>query len=335
MCEIINNLDIFDSTLDIKELAHKYAISKITRDLEQGFQSLEYNLNTVASSRGDFIFTTLTFGLDERPFAKLVSSIILKVRKEGQGKEGYKKPAIFPKLVFLYDKDKHSEGNILHDLFLEAVDCSCKAQYPDFLSLTGDGYVSDIYKKYKNGVMRWYLGKDNKVKENENWVDNVISPMGCRAYLSPYYKEGGQQPLNENDKPVFTGRFNSGAISINFPMIFMKAKEENKDFFEVLEYYLQIIRKIHIKTKEQVGKFRASANPLAYTQGGFYKGNLKSYQSIESLLDYSTFSFGITALNELQELYNGKQINEDNEFAYKALLYVNDFAEKYKKKTLP
>ena len=128
--------------------ADEYAIRKVKRDLEQGFQSLEYNLNTVASSRGDFIFTTLTFGLDERRFAKMVSEAILKVRKEGQGKKGFKKPAIFPKLVFLYDKDKHSKGKELNDLYLEAIDCSSKAQYPDFLSLTGDGYVASMYKKY-------------------------------------------------------------------------------------------------------------------------------------------------------------------------------------------
>lgn len=165
--------------------ADEYAIRKVKRDLEQGFQSLEYNLNTVASSRGDFIFTTLTFGLDERRFAKMVSEAILKVRKEGQGKKGFKKPAIFPKLVFLYDKDKHSKGKELNDLYLEAIDCSSKAQYPDFLSLTGEGYVSSIYLKYRNNEKRWYLGDDNTVQENPNWVDCVISPMGKRK-LSPF-----------------------------------------------------------------------------------------------------------------------------------------------------
>lgn len=34
----------------------------------------------------------------------------------------------------------------------------------------------------------------------------------CRAYLSPYYENGGQQPIDENDKPVFTGRWNGGKI---------------------------------------------------------------------------------------------------------------------------
>ena len=163
-----------------KELAEEYAIKHLKRDLEQGFQAMEYNLNTVASSRGDFIFTTLTFGLDERPFAKMVSETILEVRAAGQGKEGHKIPAVFPKLVFLYDVEKHGEGKPMNDLFRKAIYCSSRAQYPDYLSLSGDGYVSDIYKKNKNGVMRWYLGQDGKVAEDPDWHDNVISPMGER-----------------------------------------------------------------------------------------------------------------------------------------------------------
>lgn len=313
-----------------KDLADDYAIKHLKRDLEQGFQAMEYNLNTVASSRGDFIFTTLTFGLDERPFAKMVSETILEVRAAGQGKEGHKIPAVFPKLVFLYDVEKHGEGRVLNDLFKKAIYCSSRAQYPDYLSLSGDGYVSDIYKKNKNGVMRWYLGQDGKVAEDPDWHDNVISPMGCRAYLSPYYERGGFQPADKDDKLVFTGRWNGGAISMNPPMILRKAQVEGKDFFELLEYYLQMARGIHKRTKGFLSKIKASSNPLSWTQGGHHWGTLKPDDSIEPLLDYVTFSFGYTGLNEAQMLYNGKTVNEDDEFAYSILKYINDFANAHK-----
>ena len=72
--------------------------------------------------------------------------------------------------------------------------------------------------------------------------------MGCRAYLSPYYQNGELSPADENDRPVFQGRFNGGAISVNLPMIYMKAKTENKDFYQVLDFYLDMINSIHIKT---------------------------------------------------------------------------------------
>lgn len=312
------------------ELRKSYALRKIKRDLQQGFQSMEYNLNTVASSRGDFIFTTITFGLDDRPLAKMVSETVLEVRAAGQGKAGHKVPAIFPKLSFLYDEELFEEGGKLEDLFKKAIYCSSRAQYPDYLSLTGDGYKCDIYKKYKNGVHRWYLGEDGKVQEDPNWVDNVISGMGCRAYLSVYYEKGGFKPADENDKPVFTGRWNGGAISMNVPMILRKAQVEGKDFFELLEYYLQLARGIHKRTKRFLSKIKASSNPLCWTQGGHHWGHLQPDDPIEPLLDYVTFSYGYVGLNEAQMLYNGKTLNEDDDFAYSVLKYINDFANSHK-----
>ena len=42
---------------------------------------------------------------------------MLKIRMGGQGKKGNKKPVLFPKIVFLYDKNLHSEGKVNYDLF--------------------------------------------------------------------------------------------------------------------------------------------------------------------------------------------------------------------------
>ena len=139
------------------------------------------------------------------------------------------------------------------------------------------------------------------------------------------------EPADDKDKPVFIGRFNIGAISLHLPMILAKAREEQKDFYEVLDYYLEMIRKIHIRTYRYLAKRKASTNPLAYCQGGFYGGNLKPDEAIEPILKSSTASFGITALNELQELYNGKSIVEDGEFALEVMKYINKKTQEFKK----
>ncbi len=293
-----------------KDEADKYAWSKVKRECEQGYQGIEYKLNTVSSSRGDYPFVTFTFGIDTDEFARLISRVILDVHREGQGKKGFKKPTLFPKLVFLYDEKLHGKGMKLRDNFLAAIKCSQKTMYPDYLSLSGEGYVCDIYKKY----------------------GRVISPMGCRAFLSPWYEKGGMNPADKNDKPVYIGRFNIGAISLHLPMILAKAREEQRDFYEVLDYYLEMIRKIHIRTYRYLAKRKASTNPLAYCQGGFYGGNLKPDEAIEPVLRSSTASFGITALNELQVLYNGKSIVEDGEFAVEVLKYINEKTLEFKNK---
>ena len=137
-------------------------------------------------------------------------------------------------------------------------------------------------------------------------------------------------PADENDKPIFTSRFNCGAITLHLPMIYQKAKVENKDFYEVLDYYLEMIRQIHIRTYEYLGNMKASTNPLGFMEGGFLGGRLKGNDKIKPLLAPMTMSFGITALNELQHLYNGKNLVEDNSFALEVMQYINDYVDRIK-----
>lgn len=307
--EYMSLTETSEDDLEGVEKAKDWAWKKTERECEQGYQGIEYKLNSVGSSRGDYPFVTMTFGIEKDPFGVMIAQTILKTHAKGQGKKGYKKPTLFPKLVFLYDKNLHKEGKPLHDTFLEAIKCSQKTMYPDYLSLTGNGYVPEMYKKY---------GK-------------VVSPMGCRAFLSPYYEKGGFEPADENDKPIFVGRFNIGAVSLHLPMILAKAREEQKDFYEVLDYYLEMIRKIHIRTYKYLAKKKASTNPIAYCEGGFYKGHLQPNECIEPLLEASTASFGITALNELQMLYNGKSLVEDGSFALEVLKYINQKTQEFKK----
>lgn len=130
------------------EDAQKIAMDKTRKEAEQGIQGLEYKLNSVASSRGDYPFTTFALGLGDSKFEKMISEVILKVRMGGQGKKGFKKPVLFPKLIFLYDENLHGKDKELENLFDLAIDCSSKCMYPDFLSLTGEGYVPSMYKTY-------------------------------------------------------------------------------------------------------------------------------------------------------------------------------------------
>ena len=290
------------------ETASKVAEGDVLNEFRQGFQGWEYKFNSVSSRRGDFPFITMTTGTGTGKFAKMASIEMLHVRRRGQGKKGNKKPVLFPKIVFLYDEELHGEGKELEELFEAAVLCSSKTMYPDWLSLSGEGYVASIYKKY----------------------GEIISPMGCRAFLSPWYRRGGMHPADENDTPVFVGRFNIGAISLHLPLIYAKAKQESKPFFDVLDYYLNLIRKLHLRTYDYLGEMKASVNPLAYCEGGFYGGHLGLHDKIKPILKSATASFGITALNELEQLAHKKSLVEDGSFALKTMEHINQMVEKFK-----
>lgn len=291
-----------------EETAKAEALADVKKEFEQGFQGWEYKFNTVASSRGDYPFITVTAGIGTGRFARMATIVMLNVRRNGQGKKECKKPVLFPKIVFLYDENLHGPGKELEEVFNAGVECSAKTMYPDWLSLTGKGYIASMYKQY---------GK-------------VISPMGCRAFLSPWYERGGMHPADDEDSPVFVGRFNIGVVSLHLPMILAKSRQESRDFYEVLDYYLNLIRQLHIRTYAYLGEMRASTNPLAYCEGGFLGGHLQLHDKIKPILKTATASFGITAFNELQELYNGKSLVEDGAFALEVLEHINEKIAEYK-----
>ena len=275
----------------------------LKRELEQGFQSLELKLNTVPCSRGDFAFTTLTFGtwdimMDDldRDIMKLIGEVILDTRMKGHGG----KQVVFPKLVFLYDEDKIEADKDHKELFKKAVECSSKCMYPDYLSLN-HGKVGEIY--HRTGA--------------------ITSPMGCRAYLTEWHDP-------KTDEAITIGRCNIGAVSLNLPLIWKVAEKEGKDFFDVLEDRLQVIREFLKKRYDMIRHTKACTNPMCFTQGGLHNGYLNPDDEIGDLVNYMTASFGITALNELTILATGKTLNEKTFFAYDVLDFINDKIEEFK-----
>lgn len=293
-----------------------YARRVLKDELKQGFQSLELKLNTVPCSRGDFAFTTISFGCWNAPqwlgrylndtdlwILKEICSAILNTRMNGHGENH--KPVVFPKLVYLYVEDSVRFIKEAHEIFDLAIKCSSKCMYPDFLSLTGDWVNNAVAKQYlKNG--------------------QVVTPMGCRAYLSPW-----KDP--ETNQWITNGRCNIGAVSLNLPLILAYSQKNNVDFFNVLDVRLETIRNFFKKRYDLIRHTKACTNPMAFMQGGFYKGNLKADDEIGDLVNYMTASFGVTALNELNILATGKTLYQDPWYARTVLKHINDKVEKFKK----
>ena len=302
--EIVENAG---GTFDIKK-ADEYSYNRVKREAEQQYQHMEHTMNSIASSRGDFSFVTFTFGHSTNRWAKMISNVFLDVRRGGQGKEGGKVPVLFPKLVFLYDSELHGEGKELEDLFDNAVETAKQCMYPDFLSLDA-GYIGEVYHKYRK----------------------IVSPMGCRAFLSPIFKDSKwTTPKDKNDEFLIY-RCNLGVVSLNLPMIYMKSKKEGKEFFEVLDYYMGLGRNIGKKTADYLYKFKASCDPLAFMEGGFDGGTLGPDECIKPVLQNSTISFGYGGLHELTMLHSKKRLSEDPSFAIETMKHINENIEQYKK----
>ncbi len=296
-----------------EETAQRIAKKDVVRELEQGFQSLELKLNTVPCSRGDFAFTTITFGQwdvdknseEDKEWLKTISVVMLRVRRNGHGKDG--KPVVFPKLVYLYDEKQIDSDRSSSELFDEAVRTSSECMYPDYLSLSSEsGSVSKIFQE----------------------TGAITSPMGCRAFLS-YWE-------NEQGEAVTVGRCNIGAVSLNLPIILKLAQLQHPDswrdaFWTILDERLEFIRSFFNKRYDIIRQQKCSSNPLAFTQGGFYEGTKGPDEKVGDLVRYMTASFGITALDEATYLWSGKRlVEEGGEFSSTVLTHLKEKLAQFK-----
>lgn len=144
----------------------------------------------------------------------------------------------------------------------------------------------------------------------------------CRAYLSDFKDENGES--------FFVGRGNIGAASLNLPMIWKRT--EGKKFWQDLDKYLEMIRQFHIKRYEYIANNLCSTNPLAFTQGGMRGGFKQPNEKIgKEILKGFTASFGITALNELNMLIEGKPLHEsDRKMVNDVVDYISKRVKEFK-----
>lgn len=288
--------------------------SSIWEDLVQGFEAEEDRRNTTNNSNGQTSFTTFSFGLDTSEDGRLISKAILEVRERGLGE--HKVTAIFPKLVFLCRKEINGlESSPNYDLYEMAIRVSLKRAYPDYLSLD-IGYLAEMYEKY----------------------GAVVSPMGCRAFLSPWFKRGGMYPADEMDEPVFIGRANCGAVSLNLPRIAIESAkgcvrgsiEHFAKFRELVDYYVDMGIQLHLYKFAKLRKQKASSNPLFFTQGGCHI-KLHPQDTIEEAIKTFTWSIGYIGLEEVNQYMMFTGLAQDSDFAVDLLERISSKLEKAKK----
>ena len=277
--------------------------------LKHSFENMfDHKLNTINNSNGQTSFTTITFGLDTSKYGRLVSKAILEARMKGIGKN--KISAIFPKLVFLHRNEINGlPTSPNYDIKLLAIECSMLRMYPDWLSLDA-GYLGEMYDKYQRAV----------------------SPMGCRAFLSPYYEKGGYEPADENDKPVFIGRANCGAVSLNLPRYALKSEGDINKFFEIMKHNFDLAIKKHLYKFNKLRGVKASSNPLFFCEGGCHI-KLKPTETIERAIKTFTWSIGYIGLDEVTRYFFNKGINEYNDFGINILTKLQEWIDEAKKET--
>lgn len=299
------NLKLIEKTVDNKELAEELANEMTQKDLESGIQTIQYQINTLMTSNGQAPFVTLFMHLEdgdeyEKEIAMIIKEI-LKQRIEGIKNEVgvYITPA-FPKLIYVLDENNISKDTPYYYLTELAVECTAKRMYPDYISAK---------------------------KMRENYEGNVFSPMGCRAFLSPWQDDEGEYK--------FDGRFNIGVATVNLPQIGILAEGDEDEFFRILDSRLELCKDVGVLRYNLLKDVTSDSSPIHWQHGAIAR--LDKDTPIAPLLKggYSTVTLGYIGIYEATLLTLGVSHTDPKgkEFALRIMDVMNKKVSEWKEET--
>lgn len=276
-----------------------YAADMTEESVKQAMQGLEYEINSLSTVNGQTPFTTIGIGTETSWEGRLVQKYVFKTRMEGFGAK--KETAIFPKIVYAVCEGLNFNPEDPNwDISQMAFSCMTKSIYPDILFVTKE--------KVDNGT--------------------VVYPMGCRAFLSPWY--------DKNGKEIYSGRFNFGATSINLPRIAIKNRGDEAGFYKELDRVMELCKENSVFRAKYLENTQAEIAPIIWEEGALAEKNPKD--TIKDLIygGYSTVSIGYIGLSEVSQLIYGKDFSQDEEVyekTFKILKHMADKVAEFKKET--
>lgn len=274
-----------------REQASEWAKMDTKKEVEDGVQTFNYQLNSMTNSNGQSPFVSVFFYLNENPQYEKENAMIieefLRQRIKGiKNKAGVYQTPAFPKLLYVLDENNITEDSEYWNLTTLAAKCTAKRMVPDYIS-------AKVMKELKGG--------------------DVFGCMGCRSFLSP-------DPVNHK----YWGRFNVGVSTINLPYVALEAKEYAEKrydapvfehqykncFFEILDKYLELCHKAQKIRVERLENVTSDVAPILWQHGAFAR--LKEGESLHKLLhnNYCTSSIGYAGLYEAVKILTGSSHTE-------------------------
>lgn len=281
----------------------EYAWKLLEKEISDGMQSLEYEIQTLTNARGEVPFITIELDcidLDDTEDNQKIQHLIITsmLNQRIKGLSGGVTP-VFPKICFELKRGNNYETtDKYYDVFKLAIKCSSTRLYPDYLMYDKLVEVTGSYKP----------------------------PMGCRSFL----------PSLEKDGESYMYGFNQGVVSINLPRLAIEAKGNEDKFYELLDQYLDMTKEALLIRHNQLKGVKAKQAPVLYQYGAIAR--LDAEDTIEQLLykDRSTISIGYVGVyNALNALYGESFDTNVNmvDKGIKMVQYMKDYCQRIKDKT--
>ena len=295
-----------------------YATKQIKKEVEDGVQTFNYQINSMSSTNGQSPFCSVFMYLNETDEYKdelaMIIEEFLKQRIQGlKNEKGIYVTQAFPKLLYVLEEDNITEGSRYWYLTELSAKCSAKRLVPD--------YVSE--KMMKN------------LKINKFGVGDCYGPMGCRSFLTPDRIEGNPaNALNyDPNKGKYWGRFNMGVCTVNLFDAALSSNRNEGEFWKLLDYRCELC---HTGLKVRINRLASATSdvaPILWQHGALAR--LQPHEKLEKLVygGYSTASLGYAALYECVKYMTGLNLTdkEGEAFGMRVMNFLNDKCAKWKK----
>ena len=307
-CSYERYLDKYKARKLKKEDAEKSAKEDLKKEITDGVQTFQYQINSMTTTNGQAPFLSVCMYLGETNEYKdelaMIIEEVLKQRIQGMKNEKgvYITPA-FPKLLYVLEEDNIKPGSKYYYLTQLSAKCTAKRMVPDYIS---------------EKIM-----KELKIDKNGN--GQCYPCMGCRSFLTPYVDEKGN--------PKYYGRFNQGVVTINLPDVALSSDKDMELFWKIFDDRLELChRALQIRHK-RLSKVTSDVAPILWQHGALAR--LGKGESIHDLLHhgYSTISLGYAGLYECVKYMTGHSHTDESvgkEFGLKVMQYMNDKCKKWK-----
>ena len=291
-----------------KEDCEKYAKEDLKKEIVDGVQTFQYQINSMTTTNGQAPFLSVCMYLGETEEYKeelaMIIEEVLNQRIQGMKNEKgvYITPA-FPKLLYVLEEDNIHEDSKYYYLTELAAKCTAKRMVPDYIS---------------EKIML-------QCKIDKNGNGNCYPCMGCRSFLTPYVDESG--------KPKYYGRFNQGVVTINLVDVALSSDKNMENFWNIFEERLELChRALQIRHK-RLSKATSDVAPILWQYGALAR--LKKGESIHDLLHngYSTISLGYAGLYECVKYMTGHSHTDGGkgkEFGLAVMQKMNDKCKEWK-----
>ena len=281
-------------------LFDEMVMDELRTEIKDAVQTFNYQVSTLMTTNGQAPFISVAMYLDEKPEYKEETAMLieefLKQRKAGiENEHGVITTQTFPKLLYFMDEDNAYKGSKYYYLTELAAECCVLRMSPDIVSV-------------------------KKMKEIHGYA---FPPMGCRAFLSIFFKDG---------KPIFYGRGNLGVCSLNLPYYALEANGDIDEFFDILDNYLEMARQVGELRYEKLRGVKADTAPILWQHGAIAR--LNPDDEILKAVDERGFTvtIGYSGIYETVRVLTGLShtTKEGFELAEKIMSHLRDACETFK-----